>query len=218
VRRAFTLVEALVAITIASILLVVLWQVFSSAQRETVDAERRLQSVSTLERVSQALEADLALLAPMGPNGGLLVLDKGATLKFYAARHDPSGAPGKGQIVFAPAAYRFNRATHEVLRAETRPREGAVAKPLTGVPLLDLRFRLTARLDLANPLSGGEPPDALLVQAVWAPADDLRANRKPLDKDVVSLSLSFGLAHLSDDARYPGWVTNPTSKAVIAGE
>jgi len=37
-----------------------------------------------------------------------------------------------------------------------------------------------------------------------------KANRKPLEKDVVSLGCRSVSHHLSDDVRYPGWVTNPT--------
>ena len=219
-RAAFTLVEALVAITLASVILVVLWQVFSSANREAADAERRLQSVATLQRMSQALEADLALVAPVGDESRIQVGDKTGTLSFRAARMDPKGAPGEGMIVFAPLTYKLDRATHQVLRTEVDASAGPVTRPVPGVRLLDLRFRLTPRLDVFADLvaSAAASPDCLLVQAVWAPAEDLAANRTPLEKDVVSLSMAFGLAHLSDDARYPGWVTNPTSRAQLLGE
>lgn len=209
-RRAFTVVEVALAAAIASVVLVVLWQVFSSAHRESVDAERRLQAVAALQRLSQALEADLSLLAP--GDGAVQVTDRGAGLSFQAAHVDAKAAPGEGLLTFSPLVYRLDRGAHTVLRTAA-----AATRALPGVRLLDLRFALTPRLVVGAP-PAPVAPDCLLVQAVWAPTEDLIAGRTPRAQDVVSLSLSFGLAHLSDDERFPGWVTNPTSRARVTGE
>ena len=210
--RAFTLVEALVGIGLASMLIYATWTIFVAAQADAQEAEFRLSAVSAAERVSVLLEADLAALCPRYDGGGEIEVDAtGRTLKFWITDTGPD--PRAGAVRVRPAGWAFDPARHTVTRTL-----GKAAEEVRGVLLADLAFRVTASPDLAAPLASPLPPaDCLLVKLVWAPPETLRQGL-PLDRHATSLALSFGLLRRSDLQRQSGWVSNPTSRYTLFDE
>ena len=210
-RRAVTLVEAVLAVIIGSVLLVTLWQLFSSAQRSSLDAERRLSAVAAMQLFTQTLERDLSQLVPDRSVAGMNVVDvdrSGHRLRMLLGAVDRTRPMGEGRIAFVQRTIEFDAKTHRVLQGDA---------PLSSARFRDVRFTLTAPLDPALPLTGPLPAaDCLVVRTEWVPPEDLTAGRATLAKDTVIFEMAFGLEHLSDGARYPGWVINPTSRAVLA--
>lgn len=209
--RAVTLVEAIVALVIFSLISGALWQTFGAAQREAVAAEHRLQSVIAFQRLSQALESDLARLIPIGEGGGVSIGERGRVLEFQAVDVDPA----RTELRYRPWSYRFRAEEHLVMRTA---RQGGALEALPNVRLKDLVFtRSAATYDPAAIGIGPLPPaDQIVARAVWVPAEDLAAGRASLPKDTVAITLPFSLVRLSDPLRFPGWVTNPTSRATAA--
>lgn len=209
------MVEAILALAIFSILSGVLWQTFGAARREAVAAEHRLQSVIAFQRLSQALESDLARLIPIGEGGGISIGERGRVLEFQAVEVDATRQPGQAGLTYRPWTYRFRADEHIVMRTV---RQGGALELLPNVRLKDLVFaRSGASYDPAAIGTGPLPPaDTLVARAVWVPPEDLVAGRATPDKDTVTITLPFGLVRLSDPLRFPGWVTNPTSRASSA--
>lgn len=216
-QRGFTLVETILVVGVGTVVLMALWSMFWTVQRDTVSAERRLQAVSELQILSQFLERDLSRMAPVDDQRSVVV-DRGLRLDVNVAKVAWSKAPLEARLSFVTVSYELDRRTHRV----TRTFRGA-GDPVGQIRLADLRFHLTngplRLLDQANvpgtEMPPGPTPDCLLVQALWVPHEDLAANRPTAQHDSVNLSLAFGLAHLSDRSRYPGWVTNSTSKGTL---
>lgn len=213
-RRGFTVVEAVIAVIIGSVLLVTLWQLFSSAQRTSLDAERRLSAVSAMQVLMQTLERDLSQLVPDRSVGEMNVVDldkNGHRLRLLVSVEDRTRPMGEGRLTFVKRTIEFDEASHKVLRGD-----GGELKPLTSARFRDVKFTLTGPLDpaaaLPNPLPAA---DCLVVRAEWVPPEDIVAQRVTQAKDAVVFDMVFGLDHLSDGARYPGWVINPTSRAVL---
>lgn len=211
-RGAVTLVEAIFALAIASIILTVLWQTFGAAQRDALAADRRLQAVTAFQRLSQALEADLTRLIAVD-EAAISIGERGQKLEFDAVETDPEPSGGQGALIYRKCTYRFRADDHTVLRSSRQP-AGAL-EPLPGVRLKELVFtRSNVSYDRAAIRVGPLPPaDSLLAEAVWVPLEDLVAGRPTPEKDTVTMTLPFTLQRLSDTLRYPFWITNPTSKA-----
>jgi hypothetical protein len=214
VRRAFTLVEAILAFSIGSVLLVTIWNIFSGAQRRSQEAERRLTAVAAMQVLMQTLERDLSQLVPDRSIAGMNVVDldpKGHRLKLLVSTEDRKRPMGEGRLAFVQRTIEFDVASHKVLRGD-----GGSVSPLSSARFRDVKFTLTGPLDLAAPLSNPLPAaDCLVVRAEWVPSEDIVAQRVTQPKDVVVFDMVFGLDHLSDGTRFPGWVINPTSRAVL---
>lgn len=205
-KRAVTVVEGVIAFIIASVLMIGLWNLFSAAQRAGVDAERRLQAVAAVQMLGQMLERDLSQLVPdRGAEGQLVVnVDRnGRRLRLLISAYDATRPLGEGRLAFRPCTFEFDDKAHRMLRGEG----GESPSKIGAMRFRDVRFALTGPADAA--------PDCLVVRTEWVPPEDLAANRDTLAKDTVVFDLVFGLPHLSDGERYPGWVFNPTSRAVL---
>lgn len=213
-RRAFSLVEAILAFTIGSVLLVTLWLLFSGAQRRSQDAERRLSAVVAMQVLMQTLERDLSQLVPDRSIPGLNVVDldrDGHRLRLLVSSEDRKHPMGEGRLAFVQRTIEFDAASHKVLRGD-----GGIVTPLSSARFRDVKFALTGPLDPAMQLASPLPAaDCLVVRAAWVPFEDIVAKRVTQPKDAVVFDMVFGLDHLSDGERYPGWVSNPTSRAVL---
>jgi len=153
------LIEALLAITksrpppggaVAGVL---------GAQRETiVSPSAACSPVQTLERVFRPWSGSRAA-GPDGRGRGIVYRGQGATLKFTRQRWIRPRSPCRHAGVSLPPAYRLDVSRIWWMRTETRAREGAVARPLTGVMLLDLPLPHDRRAWIRlNPLGAGERP------------------------------------------------------------
>lgn len=95
-RRAFTVLETVVALAISSLILLALVLWVSSLMRSTTSAIQMSASNRSVRTVSSRLEADIIELEPCAPNGTSPALVKftAADLGFYADVVDSSGIPG----------------------------------------------------------------------------------------------------------------------------
>lgn len=205
VRHGVTLVEAMVALALATVLSWSLWYVFTGAQKDAQAADRRLTAVSTAQRISVMLESDLSALAPRYEAGGEVTVDgAGRRLRFEVGERPAPPAPIKLHVV----TWSYDPGTFGVVRTL-----GKAVEPLKNVAIADLIFRVSSPPDLGLAAAPAALPDADMLHCwvVWAPREDLAAG-KPSARDATTVALSFGLPRRSDLERYPGWLANPTSK------
>ena len=133
-RRAFTLIEILIATTLMTVVLSGAWMVFSLGDRSRgVTATARALHTATL--IQEYLTNDLARLI----SGGAPFLfeqesEKGRKLGFYVV--DPTYAPSSGEIGVRAVMYQLT----EDKSLLTREYDGAVTTIGTS-PLLDCQFR-----------------------------------------------------------------------------
>ena len=200
-RRATTLVEAVVFSAIALMVVAALFVVYRDSQREMARTSvhlRGVQAVSALvERLRLDLRAATGFEAVDGRHGAQVV--DGAVLELWRHQPDlataqalpPDGPGGLSFFRLVQVRYAYDARSRRLTRQET----GGRAEPLPA------RYRT-----LAFQRAG----DLLEVMLEWVPEELL--DRAAADQgEVLAARLVLGLEGEARAAQHPGRIVNPTS-------
>ena len=102
-KRAFTLLEMLVALALLSIVLAAAWTMFRQGAHENADSEALTELLRAEAVLDAALGGDLDRLVPEPGCRPAGLADAGQRLMFYVARELP---PAPGDVVIDPVVYR----------------------------------------------------------------------------------------------------------------
>lgn len=200
-RRATTLVEAMVFAAIALALVVALFVVYRDSQREMARTGAHLRGVQAVSAVVERLRLDVRAATgfeAIDRRHGARVID-GTGLELWRHEPDPARAqslppdPPGGLSFFrlVQVRYAYDERTHRLTRQET----GGRPEPLPA------RFR-----SLAFRADGG----LLEVELEWVPEELLE--RPAVDQgEVLAARLVLGLEGEARAAQHPGRIVNPTS-------
>jgi hypothetical protein len=207
--RGFTVVEAIVATLIATVVIVMAWSFFTGEQRRFRTDQSRLSGLQGAMQMDEALAWDLERIALQLPDQGAqftvdepVVITQGRRLDFHIFVED---APRAQTVKTRPIAYRLDENTGRILRTEDG-RERA----FPGLVVEDVQWSLVPVKPLPQPGAftfDRAAPLHVVKYVVTCYSETMRdvpaAQRK--EHETVTLVGAVAIPFRSDRAHHPYW-------------
>ena len=197
-RRAFTLVEMLIAGTLALGVVATATTAYLGLQRQGASVTAHATGMRSVTMARARLQADLAAMVPLEDSasepGGVTISPDGSRVRMRCFRPDADldRAPG-GPTHLVTWEAQDTPEGGKVLVRQTANHVGSMQQDFPGIPLVALRFRLL------------EHASRRFLQA------ELEVGRAGIAGTIVRISRALPRA-----SRVPGWVIGPTPPAVLA--
>jgi hypothetical protein len=204
-RRAYTIVEMLVAFLLGTVVLGLLWSFFSPEQRRFRSDQSRLSGVQGVLQLDEALAWDIERIALALPNARPtftidvpVVITEGRRLEMRIFAPDE---PGLLNVKVEPVIYEYDPATGTVTRTG-----GGSTRRFPGLIARDLQWSLV-RLEQAGDGATPDQPLHAVKYVVTCYSEELRDTDARIRKDheLVTLAGAVALPFRSERMFHTYW-------------